>query len=201
MNLSTSLFAEFRPPLMLPPNRGGGGSSSSSTSRTTTTRSPPYFTTPRPLLTTAPGQRYRTTTTVRQPILVPAGGSSSDTNQIPDTNQKSGRSPPVQVLSPAPQPPLLPPQEFCTPRIMADISWPRTQQGKTVKQPCPVGTLGMKAGMIGLAVPLQFFQTVFVNKLFWGSHFHLYQNKNNRWKRYLIPFHRFFYFYFFLLIS
>lgn len=141
---------------MMPPNRGGGGgggggggpvggggSSSSSTSRTTTTRSPPYYTTPRPLLTTSPGQRYRTTTTVRQPVLIPAGGSSSDTNQIPDTNQKAGgRSPPVQVLPAAPQPPILPPQDFCSPRLTADISWPRTQQGQTAKQPCPVGTLG-----------------------------------------------------------
>lgn len=165
------LFSEFRPPPMIPPNRGGGGgSSSSSTSRTTTTRSPPYFTTPRPLLTTSPGQRYRTTTAVRQPILVPAGGSSSDTNQIPDTNQKSGRSPPVQVLPPAPQPPALPPQEFCTPRIMADISWPRTQQGQTAKQPCPVGTLGMEVGIIDLAKLLsQFSHPVFLNKRFGGS--------------------------------
>uniref|UniRef100_A0A674P809 Adhesion G protein-coupled receptor L3.1 n=1 Tax=Takifugu rubripes TaxID=31033 RepID=A0A674P809_TAKRU len=134
---------EFRPPPMLPPNRGGGGaSSSSSTSRTTTTRSPPYYTTPRPLLTTSPGQRHRTTT-VRQPVLVPASGSSSDTNQIIDTKHKSGRSPPVQVLPPAPQPPALPPQEFCSPRVNADISWPRTQQGQTAKQPCPVGILGV----------------------------------------------------------
>lgn len=136
---------------MLPPNRGGaggggGGSSSSSTSRATTTRSPPYYTTPRPLLTTSPGQRYRTTTTVRQPILVPAGGSSSDSNHIPDTNQKVGRSPPVQVPPVAPQPPVLPPQDFCTPRVTADISWPRTQQGQTAKQPCPVGTLGEWGG-------------------------------------------------------
>ncbi|KAM7394184.1 hypothetical protein PAMP_020998 [Pampus punctatissimus] len=144
-------LTDYRPP-MIPPNRGGGaggsvgggGSSSSSTSRTTTTRSPPYYTTPRPLLTTSPGQRYRTTTTVRQPVLVPAGGSSSDTNQIPDINQKvSGRSPPVQVPPAAPQPPALPPQDFCSPRVTADISWPRTQQGQTAKQPCPVGTLGV----------------------------------------------------------
>uniref|UniRef100_A0A8C5NF18 Adhesion G protein-coupled receptor L3 n=1 Tax=Gouania willdenowi TaxID=441366 RepID=A0A8C5NF18_GOUWI len=85
---------------------GGGGSSSSSTSRVTTTRSPPYYTTQRPLLTTSPGQRFRTTSTVRQPIPAPAGGSSSNTNQIPDTNQKvRGRSPPVQVPPPPPQPP------------------------------------------------------------------------------------------------
>ncbi|KAF0037473.1 hypothetical protein F2P81_010347, partial [Scophthalmus maximus] len=112
--------------------------------RTATTRSPPYYTTPRPLLTTSPGQRYRTTTTVRQPILVPVGGSSSDTNQIPDTNQKAGgRTPSVQVPPAAPQPPALPPQDFCSPRLTADISWPRTQQGQTAKQPCPVGTLGV----------------------------------------------------------
>ncbi|XP_034440485.1 adhesion G protein-coupled receptor L3 isoform X10 [Hippoglossus hippoglossus] len=143
---------DYRPPPMMPPNRGGGGggpggggggSSSSSTSRTTTTRSPPYYTTPRPLLTTSPGQRYRTTTTIRQPILVPVGGSSSDTNQIPDTNQKAGRTPAVQVPPAAPQPPALPPQDFCSPRLTADISWPRTQQGQTAKQPCPVGTLGV----------------------------------------------------------
>lgn len=130
---------------MMPPNRGAGGGSSS-TSRTTTTRSPPYYTTPRPLLTTSPGQRYRTTTTVRSSIQISAGGSSSDSNQIPDTNQKAGgRSPPVQVLPAAPQPPALPPQDFCSPRVTADISWPRTQQGQTAKQPCPVGTLGEEA--------------------------------------------------------
>ncbi|KAF3687606.1 Adhesion G protein-coupled receptor L3 [Channa argus] len=145
---------DYRPPPIIPPNRGGGGgggspiggggSSSSSTSRSTTTRSPPYFTTPRPLLTTSPGQRYRTTTTVRQPILVPDSGSMSDTNQIPDTHQKAGgRSPPVQVPPAVPQPPVLPPQDFCNPRVTADISWPRTQQGQTAKQPCPVGTLGV----------------------------------------------------------
>ncbi|XP_040001830.1 adhesion G protein-coupled receptor L3 isoform X2 [Xiphias gladius] len=144
---------DYRPPPMIPPSRGGGGgggpiggggSSSSSTSRTTTTRSPPYYTTPRPLLTTSPGQRYRTTTTVRQPVLVPGGGSSSDTNQIPDTIQKAGgHSPPVQVPPAAPKPPALPPQDFCSPRVTADISWPRTQQGQTAKQPCPVGTLGV----------------------------------------------------------
>uniref|UniRef100_A0A3Q3RR71 Adhesion G protein-coupled receptor L3 n=1 Tax=Mastacembelus armatus TaxID=205130 RepID=A0A3Q3RR71_9TELE len=114
---------DFRPPPIIPPNRGGGGgggpiggggSSSTSTSRTTT-RSPPYYTTPRPLLTTSPGQRYQTTTTVRQPVLVPA----------------------------VPQPPAIPPQDFCSPRLTADISWPRTQQGQTAKQPCPVGTLGV----------------------------------------------------------
>ncbi|XP_053710924.1 adhesion G protein-coupled receptor L3 isoform X8 [Synchiropus splendidus] len=144
---------DYRSPL-IPPNRGGaagppyagGGSSSSSTSRTTT-RSPPYYTTPRPLLTTSPGQRYRTTTTVRQPPVIPAGGSSSDTNQIPDTNQKAGRYPPVQVPPAAPQPPALPPQDFCIPRVTADISWPRTQQGQTAKQPCPVGTLGVATYM------------------------------------------------------
>uniref|UniRef100_A0A8C4NZK5 Adhesion G protein-coupled receptor L3 n=1 Tax=Dicentrarchus labrax TaxID=13489 RepID=A0A8C4NZK5_DICLA len=120
---------DYRPPPMMPPIRGGGGgggpvggggSSSSSTSRTTTTRSPPYYTTPRPLLTTSPGQRYRTTTTIRQPVLVPAG-----------------------VPPAAPQPPALPPQDFCSPRVTADISWPRTQQGQTAKLPCPVGTLGV----------------------------------------------------------
>uniref|UniRef100_H3CHT0 Adhesion G protein-coupled receptor L3 n=1 Tax=Tetraodon nigroviridis TaxID=99883 RepID=H3CHT0_TETNG len=74
-------------------------------------------------------------------------GSSSDTNQIPDTNQKLGGSPPVQILPPPLQPPALPPQEFCTPRVMADISWPRTQQGQMAKQPCPVGTLGVATYM------------------------------------------------------
>uniref|UniRef100_A0A3B3DK17 Adhesion G protein-coupled receptor L3 n=1 Tax=Oryzias melastigma TaxID=30732 RepID=A0A3B3DK17_ORYME len=113
---------DFRPPPIIPPNRGGGhagggGSSSSSTGRGTTTRSPPYYTTPRPLLTTSPGQRYRTTTTV------------------------PGGSPPVLSPPAVPQPPVLPPQDFCSPRVTADISWPRTQQGQTAKQPCPVGTL------------------------------------------------------------
>uniref|UniRef100_A0A7N8YDR0 Adhesion G protein-coupled receptor L3-like n=1 Tax=Mastacembelus armatus TaxID=205130 RepID=A0A7N8YDR0_9TELE len=98
---------------------GNNGSSSTSTSRTTT-RSPPYYTTPRPLLTTSPGQRYQTTTTV-----------------------PGGRSPPVQVPPVVPQPPAIPPQDFCSPRLTADISWPRTQQGQTAKQPCPVGTLGV----------------------------------------------------------
>uniref|UniRef100_A0A671Y2Y8 Adhesion G protein-coupled receptor L3 n=1 Tax=Sparus aurata TaxID=8175 RepID=A0A671Y2Y8_SPAAU len=115
----------FLHPLLLPffrgvPIGGGAGSSSSSTSRTTTTRSPPYYTTPRPLLTTSPGQRYRTTTTI-----------------------PGGHSTPVLVPPAAPQPPILPPQDFCSPRVTADISWPRTQQSQTAKQPCPVGTLGV----------------------------------------------------------
>ncbi|XP_056136524.1 adhesion G protein-coupled receptor L3 [Lampris incognitus] len=139
---------DYRQPVG-PPNRAGGGGSSSSTSRTTTTtRSPPYFTTPRLPLTTSPGQRYRTTTTVRQSALVPPGGSSSDTNQIPDTNKKvGGRSPPVKPLPQAPQPPVQPSQDFCSPRVAADVSWPRTQQGHTAKQPCPVGTLGVATYM------------------------------------------------------
>uniref|UniRef100_A0A3P9DC33 Adhesion G protein-coupled receptor L3 n=2 Tax=Haplochromini TaxID=319058 RepID=A0A3P9DC33_9CICH len=75
-------------------------------------------------------------------------GSSSDSNQIPDTNQKvGGRSPPVQVPPAPPQPPILPPQDFCNPVVTADISWPRTQQGQTAKQPCPVGTLGVATYM------------------------------------------------------
>ncbi|CAF93446.1 unnamed protein product, partial [Tetraodon nigroviridis] len=52
-----------------------------------------------------------------------------------------------QILPPPLQPPALPPQEFCTPRVMADISWPRTQQGQMAKQPCPVGTLGVATYM------------------------------------------------------
>ncbi|XP_038146242.1 adhesion G protein-coupled receptor L3 isoform X13 [Cyprinodon tularosa] len=120
---------DYRPPLLLPP------------SRATTTRSPPYYTTPRPLLTTSPVQRYRTTTTVRQPLLVPAGPSS--VNHIPEGPPKVVRFPPALVPPVAPQPPALPPQDFCSPRVAADISWPRTQQGQTAKQPCPVGTLGV----------------------------------------------------------
>lgn len=154
---------------MLPPNRGGGGaSSSSSTSRTTTTRSPPYYTTPRPLLTTSPGQRHRTTT-IRPPVLVPAGGSSPDNNRITDPKHKSGRPPPVQVLPPAPQPPALPPQEFCSPRLNADISWPRTQQGQTAKQPCPVGILGMETAVIASAKLLPRFLTLFLVTLCSGQ--------------------------------
>ncbi|XP_061687116.1 adhesion G protein-coupled receptor L3 isoform X1 [Syngnathoides biaculeatus] len=130
---------DFRPPV-IPPNRGGGGSSSS-TGRSTTTRSPPFYTTPRPLLTTSPGQRYRTTTTVHQPAVNPAGGSPPDANRIPDTERKPGeRYPPAAR---PPQPPAFPPQDFCSPRVTADISWPRTQQGQLAKQPCPVGTLGV----------------------------------------------------------
>nr|XP_057941614.1 adhesion G protein-coupled receptor L3 isoform X2 [Doryrhamphus excisus] len=138
---------DFRPP-MIPPNRGAVGGGSTSSSSSTTTRSPPYFTTLRPLLTTSPGQRYRTTTTVRQPVINPAGGSPSDSNQIPDTSRKAGgRYPPVQLPPAAPQPPALPPQDFCSPRVTADISWPRTQQGQLAKQPCPVGTLGVATYM------------------------------------------------------
>ncbi|XP_061761275.1 adhesion G protein-coupled receptor L3 isoform X11 [Nerophis ophidion] len=139
---------DFRPP-MVPPNRGSGGAvggGSSSSSSSATTRPPPYFTTPRPLLTTSPGQRYRTTTTttVRQAVLNPASGPAPDTNQIPDTSRKAGgRSPPAQVPPAAPRPPAMPPQDFCSPRVTADISWPRTQQGQLAKQPCPVGTLGV----------------------------------------------------------
>uniref|UniRef100_A0A3P9DB52 Adhesion G protein-coupled receptor L3 n=1 Tax=Maylandia zebra TaxID=106582 RepID=A0A3P9DB52_9CICH len=37
--------------------------------------------------------------------------------------------------------------DFCNPVVTADISWPRTQQGQTAKQPCPVGTLGVATYM------------------------------------------------------
>ncbi|CAB1458941.1 unnamed protein product, partial [Pleuronectes platessa] len=117
------LAGNYRPPPMMPPSRGGGGGGPSS---------------PPPLASgTEPQPRFAS------PVLVPVGGSSSDTNQIPDTNQKAGRNPAVQVPPAAPQPPALPPQDFCSPRLTADISWPRAQQGQTAKQPCPVGTLGV----------------------------------------------------------
>ncbi|XP_071001304.1 adhesion G protein-coupled receptor L3-like, partial [Oncorhynchus clarkii lewisi] len=118
-------------------------SSSSSTSRTTTTRSPPYYTTARPILTTFPGQRSRTTTTVRNPagggVVVPGD------NQIPEiVNPGNGRSVPAMGVPPLPpQPPVIPPQDHCSPRVTAEVSWPRTQQGQMAKQPCPVGTLGV----------------------------------------------------------
>uniref|UniRef100_A0A8C5HW91 Adhesion G protein-coupled receptor L3-like n=1 Tax=Gouania willdenowi TaxID=441366 RepID=A0A8C5HW91_GOUWI len=77
------------------------------------------------------------------------GSSSSSTSRVTTTRSppyyttQRGRSPPVQVPPPPPQPPARPPQDFCIPRVTADISWPRTQQGQTAKQPCPVGTLGV----------------------------------------------------------
>uniref|UniRef100_A0A8C6PYX4 Adhesion G protein-coupled receptor L3 n=1 Tax=Nothobranchius furzeri TaxID=105023 RepID=A0A8C6PYX4_NOTFU len=83
---------------------------------------------------------------------VGGGGSSSSTSRSTTTrsppyyttpSQKGGRSPPVQVPPAPPQPPVILPQDFCSPRVMADISWPRTQQGQTAKQPCHVGTLGV----------------------------------------------------------
>ncbi|XP_067106412.1 adhesion G protein-coupled receptor L3 [Osmerus mordax] len=127
------------PPPVVHPNRGGGGGGGASSSLTTTTRSPPYYTTPRPLLTTSPVQRARTTTTIRQPRIRPG-----DTNQIPEiVAPPKGGAPVAPAMPVNPQPPQMAPQDFCTPRVMADVSWPRTQQGQTAKQPCPVGTLGV----------------------------------------------------------
>uniref|UniRef100_A0A3B3UTP6 Adhesion G protein-coupled receptor L3 n=1 Tax=Poecilia latipinna TaxID=48699 RepID=A0A3B3UTP6_9TELE len=104
----------YRPPPMLPPNRGGAGGGGGGSSSSSTSRA-----------TTTRSPPYYTTP---RPLL---------------TTSPAGRSPPVQVPPAAPQPPALPPQDFCTPRVTADISWPRTQQGQTAKQPCPVGTLGV----------------------------------------------------------
>ncbi|XP_071264361.1 adhesion G protein-coupled receptor L3 isoform X2 [Salvelinus alpinus] len=132
---------DFAPPVVHGPPKDP--SSSSSTSRTTTTRSPPYFTTARPPLTTFPGQRSRTTTTVRNPaggaVVVPGD------NQIPEiVNPGNGRLVPAMGVPPLPpQPPVIPPQDHCSPRLTAEVSWLRTQQGQMAKQPCPVGTLGV----------------------------------------------------------
>ncbi|KAL1023888.1 hypothetical protein UPYG_G00048550 [Umbra pygmaea] len=133
---------DFIPPIIHGPAKVP---SSSSTSRMTTTRSPLYHTTVRPLLTT-PGQRSRTTTTVRNAagaVVIP--GDSQKANQIPEiASPGNGRLVPMPgVLPLPPQLPVQPPQDHCTPRVMAEVSWPRTQQGQTAKQPCPVGTLGV----------------------------------------------------------
>uniref|UniRef100_A0A3P9P2H4 Adhesion G protein-coupled receptor L3 n=1 Tax=Poecilia reticulata TaxID=8081 RepID=A0A3P9P2H4_POERE len=104
---------DYRPPPMLPPNRGGAGGGGGGSSSSSTSRA----------------------TTTRSPPFY--------TTPRPLLTTSPGRSPPVQVPPAAPQPPALPPQDFCTPRVTADISWPRTQQGQTAKQPCPVGTLGV----------------------------------------------------------
>uniref|UniRef100_A0AAQ6AGY1 Adhesion G protein-coupled receptor L3 n=1 Tax=Amphiprion ocellaris TaxID=80972 RepID=A0AAQ6AGY1_AMPOC len=81
------------------------------------------------------------------PIGGGGGSSSSSTSRATTTRSPpyytTPRSPPVQAPPAAPQPPALPPQDFCSPRVTADISWPQTQQGQTAKQPCPVGTLGV----------------------------------------------------------
>uniref|UniRef100_A0AAX7UN24 Adhesion G protein-coupled receptor L3.1 n=1 Tax=Astatotilapia calliptera TaxID=8154 RepID=A0AAX7UN24_ASTCA len=83
-------------------------------------------------------------------------GSSSSTSRAATTTRSppSYTTPrpllttsPVQVPPAPPQPPILPPQDFCNPVVTADISWPRTQQGQTAKQPCPVGTLGVATYM------------------------------------------------------
>ncbi|CAL8331788.1 unnamed protein product [Merluccius merluccius] len=88
-------------------------------------------------------------------------GNNGKPDFIPDTNQKGGgRYPPVQAPPavaqhpppPPQQPPALPPlppppQDFCSPRVTADVSWPRTQQGQRAKQPCAVGTLGVATYM------------------------------------------------------
>ncbi|XP_028974090.1 adhesion G protein-coupled receptor L3 isoform X4 [Esox lucius] len=134
---------DFIPPVIHGPPKAP---SSSSTSRTTSTRSPLYFTTVRPLLTTSPGQRSRTTTTVRSAagaVLVP--GDSQKANQIPDLlSPGNGRlAPAPDVPPPPPQAPVQPPQDHCPSRVTAEVSWPRTYQGQTAKQPCPVGTLGV----------------------------------------------------------
>uniref|UniRef100_A0A7N5ZV98 Adhesion G protein-coupled receptor L3 n=1 Tax=Anabas testudineus TaxID=64144 RepID=A0A7N5ZV98_ANATE len=110
-----SLDFDFRPPPMIPPNRGGGGGpiGGGGSSSSSTSR----------------------TTTTRSPPYY--------TTPRPLLTTSPGRSPPVQVPPAIPQAPVLPPQDFCSPRVTADISWPRTQQGQTAKQPCPVGTLGV----------------------------------------------------------
>ncbi|KAA0722362.1 Adhesion G protein-coupled receptor L3 [Triplophysa tibetana] len=33
--------------------------------------------------------------------------------------------------------------DYCAPRLIAEISWPRTHQGQVAKQPCPPGTIGV----------------------------------------------------------
>uniref|UniRef100_A0A8C4IIQ2 Adhesion G protein-coupled receptor L3 n=1 Tax=Dicentrarchus labrax TaxID=13489 RepID=A0A8C4IIQ2_DICLA len=108
---------DYRPPPMMPPIRGGGGGGGpvggGGSSSSSTSR----------------------TTTTRSPPYY--------TTPRPLLTTSPGRSPPVQVPPAAPQPPALPPQDFCSPRVTADISWPRTQQGQTAKLPCPVGTLGV----------------------------------------------------------
>uniref|UniRef100_A0A8C8K300 Uncharacterized protein n=1 Tax=Oncorhynchus tshawytscha TaxID=74940 RepID=A0A8C8K300_ONCTS len=61
-----------------------------------------------------------------------------------DNRLGNGRSDPAMGVPPLPpQPPVIPPQDHCSPRVTAEVSWPRTQQGQMAKQPCPVGTLGV----------------------------------------------------------
>uniref|UniRef100_A0A667Y4I7 Adhesion G protein-coupled receptor L3 n=1 Tax=Myripristis murdjan TaxID=586833 RepID=A0A667Y4I7_9TELE len=91
----------------------------------------------------------------RPPIVPPnrGGGGSSSSSTSRTTTTRSPpyyttprpllTTSPAQIPPAAPQPPVLPPQDFCSPRVTADVSWPRTQQGQTAKQPCPVGTLGV----------------------------------------------------------
>uniref|UniRef100_A0A6Q2WSB4 Adhesion G protein-coupled receptor L3.1 n=1 Tax=Esox lucius TaxID=8010 RepID=A0A6Q2WSB4_ESOLU len=52
-------------------------------------------------------------------------------------------APAPDVPPPPPQAPVQPPQDHCPSRVTAEVSWPRTYQGQTAKQPCPVGTLGV----------------------------------------------------------
>ncbi|XP_031416297.1 adhesion G protein-coupled receptor L3 isoform X1 [Clupea harengus] len=102
--------------------------------RTSTTGRPhPYTGTMRPFLTSTQNFRARTTTTI-QPR--PAAPDSNNNNHLPE------HSPPTP---PSPQLPVA--MDFCSPRLVDEISWPRTHQGQISKQPCPTGTIGVSTYM------------------------------------------------------
>uniref|UniRef100_A0A8C2CJ49 Adhesion G protein-coupled receptor L3.1 n=1 Tax=Cyprinus carpio TaxID=7962 RepID=A0A8C2CJ49_CYPCA len=86
--------------------------------RSSTTPPRPYTGTLRPSLTT-------TTTTTMAP-------RRRHNNILPEALTRSPPSLQTPVIV-----------DYCTPRLTAEISWPRTHQGQVAKQPCPPGTIGV----------------------------------------------------------
>ncbi|XP_063074440.1 adhesion G protein-coupled receptor L3 isoform X1 [Engraulis encrasicolus] len=104
--------------------------------RTSTTGRPhPYTGTMRPFLTSTQSPRMRSTT-VQQPRLVIPPERKNNNNLLPEVNAPH---------PPSPQPPVV--MDFCSPRLMDEISWPKTHQGQIAKQPCPTGTIGVATYM------------------------------------------------------
>ncbi|XP_062408834.1 adhesion G protein-coupled receptor L3 [Sardina pilchardus] len=105
--------------------------------RTSTTSRPHAYTgTMRPFLTSTLSPRARSTTIQPRPVVPDSAGGSNNNNLVPE------HSPPLQ---PSPQPPVA--MDFCLPRLVDEISWPRTHQGQVSKQPCPAGTIGVATYM------------------------------------------------------
>uniref|UniRef100_A0A665WYZ1 Adhesion G protein-coupled receptor L3 n=1 Tax=Echeneis naucrates TaxID=173247 RepID=A0A665WYZ1_ECHNA len=79
------------------------------------------------------------------------GSSSSSTSRTTTTRSPPYYTTPRPILTTSPgqryRTTTTVRQPILVPAVTADISWPRTQQGQTAKQPCPVGTLGVATYM------------------------------------------------------